>query len=153
VALTASSHDPASAEIKALYADLFERASFAFTVTVDGRILCPPRHDDRHAAHRHRSDSGTARCRPCPGCPRRQSRGTARADRGQTSAPAATLFPSGHSEDCHAIRPRHGRTTVRASPFPPLGPLAGFAGRGRRSLRTARSGGRCNIRRAALRTL
>ena len=38
VVLTASSHDPASAEIKALYADLSERASFVFTATVDGRI-------------------------------------------------------------------------------------------------------------------
>ena len=38
VVLTASSHDPASAAIKALYADLSDRAAFAFTATVDGRI-------------------------------------------------------------------------------------------------------------------
>ena len=38
VVLTAASHDPASAEIKALYADLSDRASFVFTATVDRRI-------------------------------------------------------------------------------------------------------------------
>ena len=36
--LTGANHDPAEAEIAALYADLAERASFAFTASVDGRI-------------------------------------------------------------------------------------------------------------------
>ena len=38
VVLTAAGHDPANAEIKALYADLSDRASFVFTASVDGRI-------------------------------------------------------------------------------------------------------------------
>ena len=38
VVLTAAAHDPASAEIKSLYADLSERVHFAFTATADGRI-------------------------------------------------------------------------------------------------------------------
>ena len=38
VVLTGANHDPADAEIAALYADLSERASFAFTASVDGRI-------------------------------------------------------------------------------------------------------------------
>ena len=38
VVLTASSHDPASADIKALYGDLSDRASFLFTASIDGRI-------------------------------------------------------------------------------------------------------------------
>jgi hypothetical protein len=38
VVLTGEGHDPANADIKALYADLSERASFAFTASVDGRI-------------------------------------------------------------------------------------------------------------------
>ncbi len=38
VVLTAAAHDPASQEIKALYTDLLERASFVFTATADGRI-------------------------------------------------------------------------------------------------------------------
>ena len=139
VVLTALSHDPANAEIKALYADLSERASFVFTASGRRPHLCAPRHDDRHAAHCHRPDSAAPRCRPCPGHARGQSRGTARADRGKTSAPAAILFPSGPSEDRRAIRPRHGSWAARISPFPPSGLPAGFAGGGRSSLRTARS--------------
>jgi len=38
VVLTAANHDPASADIRALYADLSGHASFAFTASVDGRI-------------------------------------------------------------------------------------------------------------------
>ena len=38
VVLTGANHDPADADIAALYADLAERASFAFTASVDGRI-------------------------------------------------------------------------------------------------------------------
>ena len=38
VVLTAAGHDPSCAEIKALYADLSDRASFVFTATADGRI-------------------------------------------------------------------------------------------------------------------
>jgi len=38
VVLTAAAHDPTSADIRALYADLLERAYFTFTATADGRI-------------------------------------------------------------------------------------------------------------------
>ena len=38
VVLTGANHDPADAETAALYADFSERASFAFTASVDGRI-------------------------------------------------------------------------------------------------------------------
>ena len=153
VVLTALSHDPANAEIKALYADLSDRASFVFTATVDGRI---------YARHGTTIDTRLtvidriperARRRPCPGHARSQSRGTARADRGKTSAPAAILFPSGPSEDRRAIRPRHGSWAARISPFPPSGLPAGFAGGGRSSLRTARRGSGGKIQRAAVRTL
>ena len=120
--LTASSHDPANAEIKALYADL----SGTRLVRVHGERrrphLCAPRHDDRHAAHRHRPDSGTARRRPCPGRSRRQSRGTARADRGKTSAAAAILFPSGPSRRPPRDPPpsrQQGRAHQPVLPFRP----------------------------------
>ena len=38
VVLTAASHDPTDPDIKALYTDLSDRASFVFTASVDGRI-------------------------------------------------------------------------------------------------------------------
>ena len=38
VVLTAASHDPTDSKIKALYADLPDRAAFVFTASVDGRI-------------------------------------------------------------------------------------------------------------------
>jgi predicted RNA methylase len=45
VALTAAGHDPTSADIGALYADLSDRVSFVFTASVDGRIYA------RHGAN------------------------------------------------------------------------------------------------------
>ena len=38
VVLTAAAHDPADAEISALYSDLLDRTAFVFTASVDGRI-------------------------------------------------------------------------------------------------------------------
>ena len=38
VVLTGVAHDPADADINALYGDILSRAAFVFTATVDGRI-------------------------------------------------------------------------------------------------------------------
>ena len=124
VVLTGAAHDPANAEIKALYADLSERASFVFTATVDGRIYARHGTTHRHTAHRHRPDSE----RPMPLLSQpdtRQPRRTARADRGKlpprphplpfralpklplrsaavtaASRAKSPFFPSGHARSC-----------------------------------------------------
>ena len=94
VVLTAAAHDPASPDIKALYADLSGRASFVFTASVDGRIYA--RHgtsiDTRLTVIDRIPERGRS---PCLGRSRDQPRRIARADRGKAATPAAILFLSG----------------------------------------------------------
>ena len=133
VVLTGANHDPADAETAALYADLAERASFAFTASVDGRIYA--RHGtsiDTRLTVIDRVPPG-----PCPACPgrsRRQPRRPAGADRGEASAAAAIFFPSGYSGDHAADARRNAHAAAPANPFSPSGPVACCAGRGRNPL-------------------
>ena len=133
VVLTGANHDPADAEIAALYADLSERASFAFTASVDGRI---------YARHGTSIDTRLTVIDRVPGLAPLVPAGHAASLAELLALIEAKLpprppifFPSGYSGDRPADPPSSRRTTATtANPFSPSGPLAGFAGRGRNPL-------------------
>ena len=118
--LTAANHDPADADIAALYADLSERASFAFTASVDGRIYA--RHGTSIDTRLTVIDRIPAAGPACPGRSRRQPRRAARADRGEASAAAAIFFLSGPSRNGPAIRRRHDQHSRDRKPVLPFRP-------------------------------
>ena len=59
VVLTGEGHDPANADIKALYADLAVSALLRVHGKRGWPHLCAPRHEHRYAPHRHRPDCAT----------------------------------------------------------------------------------------------
>ena len=132
VVLTAANHDPADAEIAALYADLSERASFAFTASVDGRI---------YARHGTSIDTRLTVIDRIPGLAPLVPAGHAASLADLLALIEAKLPPRPpssslpvHSEDGPAVRRRHDRTAATANPFSPSGPVACRAGRGRSPL-------------------
>ena len=63
VAVTGRNVGPDQPAWRESFVRLQEKGRVVFTATLDGAGLCPPRHDDRDAAHRHRSRPGRGSAR------------------------------------------------------------------------------------------
>ena len=122
--LTGANHDPAEAEIAALYADLSERASFAFTASVDGRI---------YARHGTSIDTRLTVIDRIPGLAPLVPAGHAASLAELLALIEAKLPPrpplfllSGHPENGPAIRRRHVSDSRARKPVLPFRPPRRF---------------------------